>query len=621
MKVCLNGNFYELKAGTQIIRQALIEFPSHIRSVGQQKRDDRTLISNWNIKQWNEGFGIYKMDSDDEGQRASFWDSELDTRTPGQIILGAQPIHCTIDPAPGIELRHLFVWQNNIHFMTATAEGGWIVYQFTPPSTIGSLSWLETWTPTASRQPIGGILGYNKWIYYTHATGAELVQMARNIPSLAYTATPPALVLDQTTFIKDRSDCDIKVVLNQNNAAELAVYGVGTSGDGIYQRHTNITDNLNFKNNRILSSQPVPTQISPIAPAGDAVYLFTPNFIYDVFPSGAPDLLLDTSQTKDNEALGDVFGNNIIVKNFEQLLAINPNNLTITDIGLTADEGLPTAKRGEITAMCQSWSTLFAAVQVNNPYIYTYDAAGWHFLAKVPSIGAVVRRMYLTTEPDDIRRLWLLYRSGNPNYILNPLYNPLTSATYCYATGGYLDFPTFDGGMAEIDAGFFDWTINLERIGTPHTTELLYGLDYTVPTQSLGNVATNSHQFILGSPYGVVGRRIQPRLSLTSTSTGTTPIIKDLMLHYLKLPKTRETFTFTIDLQETAIRENRPLEALIGSLINVRDSKTLLPFWYGRMGTKNIKVLEMPALEELEAENIYESERQGMVTVRLAELI
>ncbi|MBU2346667.1 MAG: hypothetical protein KJ888_20950, partial [Gammaproteobacteria bacterium] len=87
MDVWIDGQKYTLQKNTKITRSPLIEFPQHIRTVGQQQRQDRTLISSFVIEEWSEGLGIERMNINIARDTKSFWDVDsVDTRFPSMLV-------------------------------------------------------------------------------------------------------------------------------------------------------------------------------------------------------------------------------------------------------------------------------------------------------------------------------------------------------------------------------------------------------------------------------------------------------------------------------------------------------------------------------------------------------
>ena len=360
------------------------------------------------------------------------------------------------------------------------------------------------------------------------------------------------------------------------------------------------------------------TYMASLETDGLTMYAMLPQGVYDFDTS--PNIIVDTSRAEDLNCRQVIFRDELYFKNKQSVIKYTTPPQSV---GYDLGDGLPSDKLGEITAWCASWRWLFASVKgATYSHILAYDGKGWQNYARIPTAGLWVREMFLNSNPDAIDRLWCIF--GNyayPGYFLNPMVNPLNAATYSYVPTGYFTLPMFDGGMAEELGAFYDENIIADGIVGSNRITCLYGLDGANPVTTLGVVATNTQALILGSPYGLEGYKIQPKFILSSATSGSTPIYQEAIIHYLKLPEDRESFEFTIDLKETAIKETRPLEAVIGSLNYERQKRTLMPFWYGIIPTKNVKVLEAPSAENIQEDKIFQGEREGLVTIRVAEIL
>jgi hypothetical protein len=263
--------------------------------------------------------------------------------------------------------------------------------------------------------------------------------------------------------------------------------------------------------------------------------------------------------------------------------------------------------------------------------------------------------MFLSDAPDAIDRLWVMFGNyNNIGYFYNPIMNPLQAGTYSYVPTGQVIFPEYDKGFPEEEGLFYKLTTKhkgaslLQADIEPSDTltynilTAMYGLSGSSAVNTLGvigNVSatgsyTRSFPLTFGSPYGERGWTVQLGMylrqmyryhsqgSLVTSYPGTTPVVEEVLLNYLTIPKERNVFDFTIDTGETARREVIPLEAVVGSLDYVKSSIPLVPFWYGRMGTKVVKIVEMPEGENVQsnAEEVYPDERSGFVQIRAIEL-
>lgn len=96
--------------------------------------------------------------------------------------------------------------------------------------------------------------------------------------------------------------------------------------------------------------------------------------------------------------------------------------------------------------------------------------------------------------------------------------------------------------------------------------------------------------------------------------------VKKAYVEYLKDPDKRYQYDFDIDLDETARAESSPLENIIGSLNNTLNQKTLVPFFYGQIGTRYVKILDSNAAEIVNQEKIYLEQRGGLLKLRAIEI-
>lgn len=615
MRVYLDGEIYELKAGTGILRTPLVEFPDNIRLDGQQKRKDRSYLSSWAIDNWSGGLCLERINVDITAHQSRLWDAEnVDTRRQSQITLSPAFNNCTMIPSVNMSAAHIFTWENELYLVGLTGYA----YKYTASTkTFGSHNAFPG-THTDNNTVLGTNLrailnaqdslkaiaqgaqdaGANTYVRYFHSLGigslpvhskmynpatdanrcAEMLNLGGTIHVLAYNVTDK------------RYDFWISPAMQ----GSISVHGTAPGIEGSY--------------------------ISPMITDGVDCYAALPHGIYDFDES--PVQVLDTSNKLDRNCLIDWFNNEITLKNKKQLISFDPSSVELTSIGYDKDDGLPSDKWGEITAITSSFAEQFCAVKGGTySHILSRVDSAWQYYARVPSPGLWIRKLFLSNSPDGIDRLWCIY--GNyayPGYFYNPLTNPLQAGTYPFVGTGHFTPPIYDGGIGEERGGFYDQIITADKIYGNNKITALYGLDSASPVTTLGVVGTGTEILMFGSPYGIEGYRIQPKFLMTGDNTGTSPIFRNNVLHYLKLPRARESFDFTIDLKQTAYSQVKPLEAIIGSLNYERDKRTLMPFWYGMVATKLVKILNEPASEDLEDQKIYEGERSGFIRIVCAEI-
>ena len=607
IRIFLNGNQYELKAGTGVQRSPLAEWADNIRLDGQQKRKDRRWLSTWNIDDWSNGLGIEWANLDLASQQARLWNVDnCDTRNPSQIVLSPLFNICTIVPSRG-DLEVYFTHLGQLYF-PQTLGIDTVAFIFSAPLTLGSLNRLTS-TGTMGSLCAAKDMGAN--IAFISDRGAALADSEHifRISGVGSAATSVGtLAIRPSTVIKPRlGDMGGTLHTIMYHASTLRFYLSGQDLGTL----------------SLVGSIPATmgSYLAPLVTDGLTMFTYEPRGVYDF--DETPSVIVDTARAQDLNGALAIWGQDLIFKNKTSLMRRSQDGSALTPIGYDRDDGLPPDKMGETTALCPSWKYLFAAVKgASYSHILAMDInTKWHYFARIPTMGWWVSEMFLSDLPDAIDRLWCLFGNApNPGYFLNPMVNPLQAGTYAYVPTGFFDPPMYDGGMPETPGGFYTLThISDGIVGSLRITSL-YGLNGANPVSTLGVVATNTQMFTFGSPAGVEGYRIQPRFMLHSNTQGSTPIYRSAVLNYLKIPPIREAYEFTIDTEATAKARANPLEAVLGSLNSERNSRTLLPFWYGEIGTKNVRVIDAPVTEQLDPD-IFEGQRKGYIPLRCVEML
>ncbi len=619
MRVVLDGQEYFLQKGTGVLRQPMIEWPDNTRFDGQQFRKDRRNISTQSIDDWSNGLGVFRQRIGVAGDLNRIADAEnVDTRFQRQIVLSPLFNTATIVPSRGdLELDLEFIDQ--LYFVesrkTGSAASAARAYKFAPPFTLGSFRKFV---------PGGGAIGEGAGsLSAVRAFGGQIVFIAAN-PSLSaadtiYTAGTlgvAATSLTNTTAkigaIKPQlGDFGGTVhILINNEETSLLEFRIGAVGSF----YTKV-----FALDTVIGSY-VPELVSD----GLTMFALAPDGLFDF--DDTPAIVVSTERAKDKNGVLTNFRN---FPHFKNKLSLQEfDGVNVTSVGYDIDDGLAGEKMGEITAMASSQDRLYAAVMGGTfSHILTMDSGNkWQHYARVPTAGVWVRRMFFSDAPDAIDRLWLIFGNApNPGYFLNPFINPLQAATYAYVPTGQVTFPIFDGGLSEVDGAFYRLTTTSDKIGSSNMVAQ-FGLDGAEPSVTLGIVASISEALTYGSPSGLQARRIQNRWTLDNKGmSGTTPIFREAANEYLKEQNVREQFEFIVDIDATAKKRGvtsaiNPTESVLGSLDSVRSTRTLVPFRYGRITTRFVKILATPSQEEVES-SIFEGERDAFVRLRVAEII
>ncbi len=365
----------------------------------------------------------------------------------------------------------------------------------------------------------------------------------------------------------------------------------------------------------------VGSYLSPLVSDGLTMYAQLPEGIYDF--DITPSLIINTARSREPNCVQALFGQDLYFKNRYSLNRYPQDGSNISGAGYDLEDGLPSDKWGEITSMVSTFRNIFASIKgATYSHILSRENNGaWQYYARIPSPGVWVRQMFLSNTPDNIDRLWCIFgNSANPGYFLNPMVNPLQAGTYSYVPTGHFTHPIFDGGMAEETGGFFNTKINGKGLGDSNNITLFYGLDGANPVTQLGVIATNSGNLTFGSPTGLEGYTMQQKFQLAGAVSGTTPVFRSAILNYLKDPTKRDMFDLTIDYRETARAFGLPVEGIIATMDAIRNTKPLIPFYYGLVATRHVKVLDIPSNEKIEDDKILGGNREGTIKLRLVEM-
>lgn len=595
MRIVLDGQIYIIKAG--VTRTPIVEWPDNIRFDGQQLRKDRRWLSTWEIGDTSEGLG--KQVDHAGGKR--LWDVEnIDTRFPEQKILSPALVTCTIIPSWG-NIRTALDYQNNIYFAQGS-NNPTNLFKFAAPQTLGSNTVIGSTNLLSN-----GLIG-------VHVMGDTYVCAGADKNCTSHTNLGGGVLIGQLYHdaVYDVKFADlggtVHVITAINNLHRLYIVPrlLGSLGD-----FTDINDIMG-------------TTVAPLVSDGVKVYAALSNGIWNF--DTIPDKVIDSSRSQDKNPNQVMFQNYLLFKNRYSVMRYD--GVDVVAKGYDREDGLPSDKMGEITAFAATWQNVFAAVKgATYSHILSYDGS-WQYYARWPSMGTWIKEMFLSNSPDGIDRLWCIPGNAvHPGYFLNPIVNPLQAGTYGYVASGHFTPPIYGGGMADVPGAWLKAVLTSDAVSSGYNDiELHYGLDGKTPTAILtGQAGTTHAELVFGSPNGLAGYRMQPKIILAkvTTESGTTPVLREVLIHFLKDPNKRYTYEFDIDLEKTAKEWQNPIDSVIGSLNYVTNLKTLAPFWYGRIATTYVKVLDQPASEIMKESlnEVFEPERTGFVRVRVAEIL
>jgi len=605
MKISLDGLDYELMPGSQVSRIPVAEWPANMRLDGQQQRKDRSDMSSWAIDQWYNGLGLQHYNVNLTSRVAGLWDVEnCDTRWDSFVCLSPKWQDITVTPSVNIDFptaiaREVYCFQKGVATYLSVA------FKYTAPDTMGSYQRL---TSSPSYGFLAGLKVVEGRIIAASAFKGKYII---SVGSLGSEAKKGGAIHSGVATAVDVQIADIGGTIHTlalvpgNNEAYLYVnsrkfgWPSGTAANVATMSHF------------------VGSYTAPLVGDGTSVYAMIPNSIWDFDMN--PSMVVNNAADEEPNPYQSMFRGNLYFKNNYSLIKYGT---TLESKGYNQKDGLPINLFGKISCMQETFKWLYAAVKgASYSHILTMDKDNiWQYYARIPSMGRWVKKMLISDQPDDIQRLFCLLDDGTIGFYYNPTIDPRLAGTYPFVGTGHFTMPIFDGGMIEEPGAFYDMSVAGDAISDENIITCNYGLNGEDPTATLGVVATINSSLLYGSPYGVEGYRIQPKFTLQGANSGTSPFFNSAILHYLKIPDEREQFSFGIDLAETARQQTRPAETVIEELNAARRKKILIPFQYGKVATRAVKVTDMPAADDVEFDKIYSGERKGNIEVTVAEL-
>jgi hypothetical protein len=190
---------------------------------------------------------------------------------------------------------------------------------------------------------------------------------------------------------------------------------------------------------------------------------------------------------------------------------------------------------------------------------------------------------------------------------------PATTPDYDYAQTGWFTTPIFDGRYGEITGTALALTVIAENITDTELITVKYGLDGTYPATALGTIepgVTTLDFPGVGSHVGVAFKTIAFQFTLTRSSDSTkTPLIRRIVLAYLKKPPVRYRYTASIEVKGTR-SGLRSMETILAELETAYDATTLRELKYGRVTTNvnivGLNFVEKPATQKTGQRNVYQ---------------
>uniref|UniRef100_A0A6M3II53 Uncharacterized protein n=1 Tax=viral metagenome TaxID=1070528 RepID=A0A6M3II53_9ZZZZ len=266
---------------------------------------------------------------------------------------------------------------------------------------------------------------------------------------------------------------------------------------------------------------------------------------------------------------------------------------TLTEVGLSQDDGLPQLRSGEIVKFIKGYDEFFALIDstyegaTSRSQVVSYDGTGWRTWWEATAdnknmyagiVTSVNKHQLLFSTTDGVYSIPLQRTSRNPKKV----------AGYTYNTSGIHISPRFDAGTKAFPKLATKLTLFLDDMSATETVAVSYQIDQAqgaltsawtslVAAQTADGV---KEQTFGTNGVGVVFYDIQFRLALAQAGANTTsPIVKGMVLSFLKLLGRKKAWTFTISTSEAGRVGATPKE-LTDALSTILSTNTLMLFTF-----------------------------------------
>jgi hypothetical protein len=301
----------------------------------------------------------------------------------------------------------------------------------------------------------------------------------------------------------------------------------------------------------------------------------------------------------------------MFVSNGQRTIEIVPNDFSEGDGG-------PAEMAGPIRWMESAQGMMYVSAgggkASRNARIFCHNGKGWHSVRRHGTANEKIEWIAASSDNDGVPRLHYAIRTAAVTSALKFLgqafVNPVSGVSIKREATGYLDMPYIDAGMPLIDKGFLRVGINAEDLSATNSNEFI-NVDFGEDDGSGGlNARTNTDlgDFLSGtttrdfaSSAGLSSRNLGLRINLLRdvTTNTDTPKLKDVEIDALPHVNVLQRFRLRIDIQATALLEDKVPEAVITELETARDLVTLPVFQYGNMTATNVVMKPISWVEQL----------------------
>jgi hypothetical protein len=221
------------------------------------------------------------------------------------------------------------------------------------------------------------------------------------------------------------------------------------------------------------------------------------------------------------------FGVYLFISVLEGLERYYENRLD--DVGPNRDEGFPTNRRGNISAITSYPGGLFLAIDAGNDgysSVLYWNQIGYHEFYRAP-LGNRIRGLHVQPIPGgQSARLWI--GMADKTVWIPICINPRQQADYRYTATGSLESAWFNGGFREISKFWKSLQIYAEHLSAGQTISAEYMTDADNVWYALPDTFDSSpmQEVLMATDYSVYGKRWKYRLTLTTDDDTISPRVK-----------------------------------------------------------------------------------------------
>lgn len=271
----------------------------------------------------------------------------------------------------------------------------------------------------------------------------------------------------------------------------------------------------------------------------------------------------------------------------------------ITKMGLDQDDGLPALRSGEIVEFIEGYNEFFALIDStyegtgSRSQVVSYDGKGWRTWWEATANNKNMYSGIVTTK----NAYQLLFSTTDGMYkiaLQRTSLNPKKISTYAYAATGVHIPPRFDAGTKAFPKLATKLTVFLADCSASEdddTVTITYQIDQAAgaltsawTTLLTAQTSNGKKEVTFGTDAGIEFYDIQFRAALARRTTGTTPeyyspIIKGMVLSFVKLLGRKKAWNITINTAEAGLVSSEP-KALTDAIATILATNTLIPFTF-----------------------------------------